>query len=149
LYTQLRLDSKVLLVGPPAATTFEERTEELTCAQATRLCLGGAAASKVNYHEALTAAKKTGQAIDASPEKASGTLSFSWFVVLLRRLVCTRQACCLFALVALLLLPLSFFLGVRVSSLPHGRFMNSQLLDVAHCSFSHQLLCFGFWLHWR
>merc|ERR1712070_774073 len=62
--------------------------------------------------------------------------------LLLRRLVCTRQACCLFARVSLLLLPVSFFLRVRVSSLPHGRFMNSQLLDVAHCPFSHQLLCF-------
>ena len=37
--------------------------------------------------------------------------------LLLRRLVCTRQACCLFAHVALLLLPLSLFLGVRAPSL--------------------------------
>ena len=63
-------------------------------------------------------------------------------LMLLRRLVCTRQACCLFARVALLLLPSSFFLGVRVPSLSHGRFMNFQLLDVAHCSFSHQLFVF-------
>jgi len=37
--------------------------------------------------------------------------------LLLRRLVCTSQACCLFAHVALLLLPLSLFLGVRAPSL--------------------------------
>jgi len=37
--------------------------------------------------------------------------------LLLRRLVCTRQACCLFAHVALLLLPLSLFLGIRAPSL--------------------------------
>jgi len=48
----------------------------------------------------------------------------TWLIViliigslLLRRLVCTRQACCLFAHVALLLLPLSLFLGVRAPSL--------------------------------
>ena len=64
-----------------------------------------------------------------------GSLSFSWRrchgLLLLRRLVCTRQACCLFAHVALLLLPLSFFLRVRAPSLSLGRFMNSKLLDVA------------------
>ena len=79
-----------------------------------------------------------------------GSLSFSWFVVAsaARVHVCTRRACYLFAHVALLLLPLSLFLGVRAPSLSLGRFMNSKLLDMAHCSFSHQdqlfLLCFGF-----
>ena len=52
--------------------------------------------------------------------------------LLLRRLVCTGRACCLFAHVALLLHPLSLFLGVRAPSLSLGRFMNSKLLDVAH-----------------
>ena len=78
-----------------------------------------------------------------------GSLSFSWLgSLLLRRLVCTRQACCLFAHVALLLLPLSLFLGVRAPSLSHGRLMNSKLLDVAHCSLLHQLflLCFGLFI---
>ena len=83
-----------------------------------------------------------------------GSLSFSWTwrrchgSLLLRRLVCTRRACCLFAHVTLLLFPFSLFLGVRAPSLSLGRFMNSKLLDMAHCSFSHQdqlfLLCFGF-----
>ena len=65
--------------------------------------------------------------------------------------VCTRQACCLFAHVALLLLPLSLFLGVRAPSLSHGRLMNSKLLDVARCSLLHQLflLTLVFWLYWR
>jgi len=55
------------------------------------------------------------------------------------RCVCTRRACCfLFAHVALLLLPLSLFLGVRAPSLSHGRLMNSKLLDVAHCSLLHR-----------
>ena len=58
--------------------------------------------------------------------------------------MCTRRACCLFAHVALLLLPLSLFLGVRAPSLSLGRFLDSKLLHVAHCSFSHQLLCFVF-----
>ena len=48
--------------------------------------------------------------------------------LLLWRLVCTRRACYLFAHVALLLLPLSLFLGVRAPSLSLGRFMNSKLL---------------------
>ena len=52
--------------------------------------------------------------------------------LLLRRLACTRWACRLFAHVALLLLPLSLFLGVRAPSLSLGRFMNYKLLDVAH-----------------
>ena len=43
--------------------------------------------------------------------------------LLLWRLVCTRQACCLFARVALLLLPLSLFLGVRAPSLSLAGFM--------------------------
>ena len=43
--------------------------------------------------------------------------------LLLRRLVCTRQACCLFAHVALLLLPLSLFLRVRAPSLSLAGFM--------------------------
>ena len=59
-------------------------------------------------------------------------LDHSHCSLLLRRLVSTRQACCLFVHVALLLLPLSLFLGVRAPSLSHGRFMNSKLLDVAH-----------------
>ena len=42
--------------------------------------------------------------------------------LLLRRLVCTRQACCLFVHVALMLLPLSLFLGVRAPSLSLGGF---------------------------
>ena len=44
-------------------------------------------------------------------------------LMLLRRLVCTRQACCLFVHVALLLLvlPLSLFLGIRAPSLSLGR----------------------------
>ena len=46
-----------------------------------------------------------------------GSLSFSWFVVASAACVRTRQACCLFAHVALLLLPLSLFLGVRALSL--------------------------------
>ena len=46
-----------------------------------------------------------------------GSLRHSHGSLLLRRLVCTRQACCLFAHVALLLLPLSLFLGVRAPSL--------------------------------
>jgi hypothetical protein len=46
-----------------------------------------------------------------------GSLSFSWFVVASAACVRTRQACCLFAHVALLLLPLSLFLGVRAPSL--------------------------------
>ena len=47
-----------------------------------------------------------------------GSLSFSWLgSLLLRRLVCARKACYLFAHVALLLLPLSLFLGVRAPSL--------------------------------
>jgi len=62
--------------------------------------------------------------------------------------LCTRQACYLFARVALVLLPLSLFLGVHALSrfpsvaLPLG----SKLLGVAHCSLLHQLflLCFGF-----
>ena len=46
-----------------------------------------------------------------------GSLSFSLFVV--ASAACTRQAsaCCLFAHVALLVLPLSLFLGVRAPSL--------------------------------
>jgi len=40
----------------------------------------------------------------------------------LDRCVCTRRACCLFAHVALLLLPLSLFLGVRAPSLSLGGF---------------------------
>ena len=75
------------------------------------------------------------------------------FVILMVRCcfggLCARDGlatCLVFAGVALLLLPLSLFLGVRAPSLSLGRFMNSKLLDVAHCSFSHQLflLCFGF-----
>ena len=52
----------------------------------------------------------------------------------------------LFAYIALLLLPLSLFLGVRAPSLSHGRLMNSKLLDVAHFTLLHQLflLSFGF-----
>ena len=77
-----------------------------------------------------------------------GSLSFSWFVV--ASAACVYETGLLqlllivFADVALLLLPLSLFLGVRAPSLSHGRLMNSKSLDVAHCSFSHQLLCFGF-----
>ena len=49
-----------------------------------------------------------------------GSLSFSWFVVA----SATRQVCCLFAHVALLLLPfLSFFLGVGSPSLSLAGFM--------------------------
>ena len=65
-----------------------------------------------------------------------GSLSFSctWRrchgSLLLRRLVCTRRACCLFAHVTLLLFPFSLFLGVRAPSLSLGRCMNSKLLDV-------------------
>ena len=59
----------------------------------------------------------------------------------------------LFAYIALLLLPLSLFIGVRAPSLSHGRLMNSKLLDVAHCSLLHQLFLWSlvvvFWLHWR
>ena len=47
----------------------------------------------------------------------------SYCSLLLWRLVCTRQACCLFARVALLLLPLSLFLGVRAPSLSLVGFM--------------------------
>ena len=66
--------------------------------------------------------------------------------LLLRRLACTRQACCLFAHVALLLLPLSLFLGVRAPSRFPSVASGSKLLDVAHCLLLHQLflLCFGF-----
>ena len=47
-----------------------------------------------------------------------GSLSFSWFVVASAASVYEAQACCLFiAHVALLLLPLSLFLGVRAPSL--------------------------------
>ena len=63
-----------------------------------------------------------------------GSFSFSWRrchgSLLLRRLVCTRRACCLFAHVTLLLFPFSLFLGVRAPSLSLGRCMNSKLLDV-------------------
>ena len=48
--------------------------------------------------------------------RGSFSWSFSWFVVASAACV-TRQACCLFAHVALLLLPLSLFLGVRAPSL--------------------------------
>jgi len=52
----------------------------------------------------------------------------------------------LFAHVALLLLPLSLFLGVRAPSRFPSVALGSKLLDVAHCSLLHQLflLCFGF-----
>ena len=50
-----------------------------------------------------------------------GSLSFSLFVVAWR-IVCTRRACCLFAHVALLLLPSSLFLGVSAPSLSLGGF---------------------------
>ena len=73
-----------------------------------------------------------------------GSLSFSWFVV--------ASAACVYETGLLLVCacrtsaasvePLP--IGVRAPSLSLGRFMNSKLLDVAHCSFSHQLLCFGF-----
>ena len=43
----------------------------------------------------------------------------------------------MFVYIALLLLPLSLFLGVRAPSLSHGRLMNSKLLDVAHFSLLH------------
>ena len=52
----------------------------------------------------------------------------------------------LFAYIALLLVPLSFVLGVGAPSrFPSGA-SGSKLLDVAHCSLLHQLflLCFGF-----
>ena len=64
----------------------------------------------------------------------------------LDRCVCTRRACCLFAHVALLPLPLSLFLGVRAPSRFPSVALGSKLLDVAHCSLLHQLflLCFGF-----
>ena len=83
---------------------------------------------------------------DRSPKRFAVAHCHSHGSLLLRRLVCTRQACCWFAHVALLLLPLSLFLGVRAPSLSHGRLMNSKLLDVAHFSWLHQLflLCFGF-----
>ena len=77
-----------------------------------------------------------------------GSLSFSWFVV--ASAACVYETglllVCACRDVALLLLPLSLFLGVRAPSLSHGRLMNSKLLDVAHCSLLHQLflLCFGF-----
>ena len=69
----------------------------------------------------------------------------------LGRCVCTRRACCLFAHVALLLLPLSLFLGVRAPSRFPSVALGSKLLDVAHCSLLHQLflLCFGFIHHWH
>ena len=76
------------------------------------------------------------------------------FVILMVRCcfggLCARDGlantCLVFAGVALRLLPLSLFLGVRAPSLSLVRFMNSKLLDVAHCSLLHQLflLCFGF-----
>ena len=52
----------------------------------------------------------------------------------------------MFANVALLLLPLSLFLGVRAPSRFPSVASGSKLLDVAHCSLLHQLflLCFGF-----
>ena len=52
----------------------------------------------------------------------------------------------LFAYIALLLLPLSFVLGVRAPSRFPSVALGSKLLDMAHCSLLHQLflLCFGF-----
>jgi len=74
------------------------------------------------------------------------------FVILMVRCcfggLCARDGlantCLVFAGVALRLLPLSLFLGVRAPSLSLGRFLDSKLLHVTHCSFSHQLLCFVF-----
>ena len=74
----------------------------------------------------------------------------AWLILMvrhwLRRLVCTKRACWLllpFAHVALLLLPLSLFLGVRAPSLCLGGFV-FYAARVARCSLFHQLLCFGF-----
>ena len=78
--------------------------------------------------------------------KAAQYGSLSLFVVASAACVHETGLLLMFAHVALLLLPLSLFLGVRAPSLSHGRLMNSKLLDVAHCSLLHQLflLCFGF-----
>ena len=82
--------------------------------------------------------------------KAARRGSFSLFVLVVASAACVYETglLLLFAHVALLLLPLSLFLGVRAPlrfpsvALPLG----SKLLDVAHCSLLHQLflLCFGF-----
>ena len=77
-----------------------------------------------------------------------GSLSVSLVVVASAACVYETGLLLLFAHVALVLLPLSLFLGVRAPS----RFPSvalgskSKLLDVAHCSLLHQLflLCFGF-----
>ena len=77
-----------------------------------------------------------------------GSLSFSWFVI--------ASAACVYETGMLLVCacrtsaasvePLP--IGVRAPSLSLGRFMNSKLLDVAHCSvrccIKDQLFCFGF-----
>ena len=71
--------------------------------------------------------------------------------LLLRRLVCTRQACCLFAHVALLLLPLSLFLGVRAPSLSRCgfRFYAAQRGSLFVVASTLPLVFWAFWLHWR
>ena len=138
-------------LAPPAVDLLEALGRCVCTRRACCFCL------RISHFCCFRWASSSGLARRRFPSLASSSWSKRFGVahrhshgsLLLRRLVCTRQACCLFARVSLLLLPLSFFLRVRVSSLPHGRFMNSQLLDVAHCPFSHQLLCFGFWLHWR
>ena len=74
-----------------------------------------------------------------------GSLSFSLFVVASAACVYETGLLHFFAHVALLLLPfpLSLFLGVRAPSLSLGRFMNSKLLDVAHCSLLQQFFSDG------
>ena len=80
--------------------------------------------------------------------KAAQYGSLSLFVVASAACVHETGLLLMFAHVALLLLPLSLFLGVRAPSLSLVRFMNSKLLDVAHCSLLHRWPLL--WLHcWR
>jgi len=75
---------------------------------------------RMSATELLTSAqlRRSGDSVASVTSKRFDVAhSHSHGSLLLRRLVCTRQACCLFVHVALLLLPLSLFLGVRAPSL--------------------------------
>ena len=84
---------------------------------------GGPAASVCVYRTSAASVESSGLARRRFPLLASLSKRFgvahghSHCSLLLWRLVCTRQACCLLAHVALLLLRLNLFLGVRAPTL--------------------------------